>query len=179
MPKDDGYSGVAFKYKDSLNFYSLELHLEKESSFCKIRITKQGISQLIMENKEDCSKLIQKEKWITVTIEMKENQISIVLSQDQIKYKIFNVSSESEKEKHNKVSLLSYNSKVAFSNFQMMPSEDLLLKEGNFKMERQDLKNNSNYDQTCFVENIEERDQFCKKNFANRLGYLSCKVKNN
>ena len=177
--KDNGYAGLAFKYKDSRNYYSLELHLSDESPLCRVRKAENGFPQLILENIEECSQLIQKDQWIDMIIQMKNKIIKCYIIEYGITHKIFDIPDDIHND-NDRIALISYGTIAGFTDFQMMPNEDY---EINFQ------KNDENqeiYEKTtskrflyenCMKTNKEDREKYCNRKFVNNPYKISlCKV---
>ena len=160
------------------------MHLSEESSFCRVRKAENGIPHLMIENNDECSKLLQKDQWIPVIIQIKANKISFFLIQNNIPQKIFSILEEADNE-NNRLGLLSYGSMAGFTDFEMMPNEDHESQFQNKRVENENetleikVKNNSkpiDY-QKCLTHTKEEREKYCRIKFIDPLKTSICEVK--
>lgn len=175
--KEKGYAGVAFKYRDYQNFYSFELHLLDNSSFCQLTLVNEGINNIIKANDQECSNIIRKEQWTSIMIQMEENLILIFIGEKNLNFtKIFEFHPEITLKQNNKVALLSSVSMNAFDNFGLMPNEDyhLNIKENQTKNEFENNKNSKNNE--CFVNNAYQREKFCQRRFFTQYEITFCMV---
>lgn len=175
--KEKGYAGVAFKYQDYQNYYSLELHFLDNSSSCKLILLNEGLNQIIQENYKECSEIIGKEQWISIMIQMEENFILIFIGKRNFHLaKIFEFHPEIALKPNNKIALLSSVSMNAFDNISLMPNEDYQanIKENNPKNKFEQIKNNKSNE--CLVNNLYQREKFCKRSFSTQYEITFCMV---
>lgn len=125
LAKTHGIIGVGFHYKNSKNFYSFEIAGEVVK-YCTMRKVVDGVYRKIERKEETCG--YENNVWYQLVIQLYTDKIIVYMAKDGEGLVEVMRGDFDQDFKNGKFSLLTYKTQAAFTNIQMLPSDDVNLK---------------------------------------------------